>query len=214
MFCFICGSEHVRTSVVDVDGSTLGLPKGTLKGVERTVCHECGESFDSLPAQGAVIKEYRVQLAHLARPLTGEEFAFLRRTLGVNGSQYAEAIGVSNVTISRVENGAEVTAVQDALIRTFTLLDIQASNAVAKVSSRDLGQVSVDVADILRKQPREITDGWQDLRHERSLKGNVISMAGWIGKLSRQSVRSVTQVVDEQTFEFESPPLKFAYCGG
>lgn len=214
MFCFICGSEHVRTSVVSVDGSILGLPNGTLKGVERTVCDECGESFDSLPAQGAVIKEYRVQLSHLARPLTGEEFAFLRRTLGVNGSQYAEAIGVSNVTISRVENGGDVTAVQDALIRTFTLLDIQASNAVAKMTSRELSQVSVDVADIAKKQPREVTDGWQDLSQERNAQSNVISIAKWLGKLSRRSMPSMSEVVDEQTFEFESCSLQFGHCGG
>ncbi|MBO9718608.1 hypothetical protein [Xanthomonas phaseoli] len=163
MNCLICGSVNVDEQIVDIDGSSLGLPAGRLLGVSRTTCHDCGEVTESLPAHGAIVKEYRRQLAHLSRPLSGEEFAFLRRTLGVSGSQYADLIGVTNVTISRVENGGDVTAVQDALIRGVTMLDILTPNGLSEFSARQLESVEVDVGAVVRNHPRELTDGWQDI---------------------------------------------------
>lgn len=211
MECLICGSEHIDVRRVDVDGVTLGLPGGRLIGVDRATCHDCGEVIDSLPAHGAVLKEYRIQLAHLARRLTGEEFAFLRRALGVNGSQYADMIGVSNVTISRVENGGDVTAVQDALIRSVTILDIHTPDGLMRFAGRERAEVMVDIPEVVLMQPRELTDGWQDINEGAHVRGNVV----WLRRHSKVVARNRTSSSDVEVVSFESDSFPHAAaCGG
>lgn len=212
MVCLICGSDHVEASRVDIDGSSLGLPAGLLVGVDRISCNDCGEVIDSLPAQGAVIKEYRLQLAHLGRRLTGEEFAFLRRTLGMSGSQYADLVGVSNVTISRVEHGEDVTAMQDALIRGVTMLDVHTPDGLTQFARRERASVEVNVPDVVRRQPRELTNGWQDFDHgvAARLPSNVIRFPARARLVSHTPAQAFSQSV---SFEAEIDRPLVAACG-
>src|SRR5690554_4064329 len=123
-FCPACFDEEARTSTADVAAEQFGLPGGTLRGVQRVDC-ACGEVSHSIPAHGAVIKRYRGQLARLDRPLSADEYGYLRRALGFSGQQYAAALQISNVTISRAENGAGISALQDGILRALTLLDLE-----------------------------------------------------------------------------------------
>jgi transcriptional regulator with XRE-family HTH domain len=175
-FCPSCCSETATTARVEIPASDLGLPSGTLRGVEVTICHECGEETTAIPAHGAVIKEFRKQLAHVARPLSVEEFAYLRRALGVTGKGYAEALGVSNVTISRVEHGEGVPALQDALVRALTLLDMEldAVSAIAKFVDRVDCEPVVDVVAIEKSRPRDISGGWRPIVTDENFGGNVV----------------------------------------
>ena len=172
--CPICSSDSITTTYADVDGREFGLPSGVLKNVPTTTCAECGESFQSIPAQGAILALFRRALVKLARPLTGDEFAFLRRTLGVTGRGYADAIGTTNVTISRVENALAAPALQDGLIRAITLLDIEGLNPISEMSERVDEQVSVDVGGVSRGRRLDITTGWETFMEQPAYYGKVV----------------------------------------
>ena len=146
--CPVCDFDAARLELVSLPAARFGFPSGTLHGVERVVCDDCGEATVSVPAVGAVERAYRAALAQIDRPLTGPEFAFLRRTLGVTGQGYAEALGVSNVTVSRVENSAQVTTLQDVLVRALTMLDTSQPGAIAQLTNRQGNDVSVDATRI------------------------------------------------------------------
>lgn len=151
MDCYMCGTDRIEVTSVTLNGNALGMPSCSLVGVERSTCQNCGDVVDNIPAHGAVLKECRLQLAHLSRNLSGDEFTFLDRTLGVNGSRYAEMIGVSNLTISRVEHGDVVAALQNALIRVATLVDIYAPEVIDPLAllERDRDCVEIDVRSVL-----------------------------------------------------------------
>lgn len=161
--CPCCESEDVTVTRASLDGAEIGLPSGRLVGVEMVTCAECGEESASIPAHGAVIKEYRKQLVNVKRELTVQEFCFLRRSLGLTGRGYADVLGVSNVTISRIENGDTVPVVQQAAIRAVTMLDLVSFEAMRDFVGRDGADVEVDVQQVERSHPREVTGGWQEI---------------------------------------------------
>lgn len=160
--CASCLSEAVVT-LVDVPARELGLPSGILRGVERIECSHCGEISLSVPAHGAVMKQYRLQLSRIDRDLTAEEFAYLRRALRVSGQDYAEALRVTNVTISRLENGASISPLQDGMIRVLTHLDILTIDALGLLINRSGSEVCVDVRAVSSARPREVSGGWRTL---------------------------------------------------
>lgn len=165
--CLSCGASNVNVTYVTVDAKEFGWPSGVLSGVKSVSCVECGEVEFEIPAHGAVMREYRTQLCRVDRRLSGDEYAFLRRALGATGREYAEALGVTNVTVSRCENGEEVPALQDTVIRALTLLDIETrGEALACLATRPTQSVNVDVREIERRKPMELTDGWQTIDAE------------------------------------------------
>jgi DNA-binding transcriptional regulator YiaG len=161
--CPCCESQDVTVTRASIDAAEIGLPSGRLIGVESITCSDCGEESISIPAHGAVIKEYRKQLAHVQRELTVSEFSFLRRSLGLTGRGYAEMLGVSNVTISRIENGDSVPSVQQGAIRAVTILDLVSFEAMRDFVARDGARVEIDVQQVERSHPREVTGGWQEI---------------------------------------------------
>ncbi|WP_160279973.1 hypothetical protein [Novilysobacter arseniciresistens] len=174
MFCPCCESEDVTVARVSINAREVGFPSGRLSGVEEIQCGECGETTINIPAHGMVAKAYRGKLARIERPLSPEEFAYLRRTLGMSGVEYADAIRVSNVTISRVENGCEVPSTQESLIRALTLLDMQSRSGVASFVERHDGEVDLDVSRVAPKARGELRTDWLDIPPTRSLGANVV----------------------------------------
>ncbi|MEO5622518.1 MAG: hypothetical protein ABIQ78_03725 [Dokdonella sp.] len=175
--CASCGSRNVTVSYVTADAREFGWPSGVLSGVKAISCADCGEAELEIPAHGAVAREYREQLCRLSRRLLGDEYAYLRRALGATGRGYAEQLGVTNVTISRAENGEDVPALQDAIIRALTLLDIETrGEALSRLSERCTESVNVDVRGIARRKPMELADGWQTIDAEPRETARVIPL--------------------------------------
>jgi DNA-binding transcriptional regulator YiaG len=158
-FCASCFSDEAVVSLVDLPAEKLGLPSGMLHGVEQINC-DCGEVSYSIPAHGAVMKQYRQQLAKLNRPLTPPEFAYLRRALRLSGQDYAEALNITNVTISRAENGGGISSLQDGMIRALTLLD-SVSDSLSSFLVRSGDQVIVDVRAVEKTRTRDLSGGWR-----------------------------------------------------
>lgn len=163
-FCMECGNEWATISSETVAATEFGWPSGTLSGIEVFRCSNCGEVEMSIPAHGAVARAYRRRMCQLERRLTGDEYAFLRRALGTNGQQYAEQLGISNVTVSRAEHNDAIPALHDAVIRALTVLDIETrGQAIALLSERAHGEINIDVASIAWQTPTNLTNGWQTL---------------------------------------------------
>lgn len=203
MNCPVCESQQVHVSRINLEAAAIGLPSGVLAGVEQIQCDECGEESISVPSQGAVMKEYRKQLAQLARHLRPDEFAFLRRQLGVTGRGYAQALGVSNVTISRVENGDEVPAVQEANVRGLTLLDLVTNAAMDQLRERRADEVTIDVQAVERGRAREISFGWQPLPTSAIPLGSVTAL---------HPRATSARIVDCVEFEASSRRAQVAMC--
>lgn len=198
--CAVCLGEALVTHV-DVPACELGLPSGQLRGVERITCASCGEASLSVPAHGAVMKQYRLQLARIDRELTADEFAYLRRALRVSGQDYAEALRITNVTISRLENGANISALQDGMIRVLTHLDILTLDALALLINRSGSEVSVNVRAVESNRPREVSGGWRTLDSE-AWPANVVPL--------RPGVRGRHSTVITRIFEVDSAPVVLA----
>lgn len=206
--CPFCASDLVSTSRVDVDARDFGLPSGTIRNALLTTCTECGEESTTLPAQGAVVRAYRAALAAVARPLTGEEYAFLRRALGVTGRRFAEMIGTTNVTISRLEHGASVPAAHDALIRAVTMLDVAGHDPVDSFERRELGDVFVDVVAIQRNNFVDLSDGWQVLTEEAYPREKIVSLKIYRDQRATNDHCFESTMDEELTGELFSAPAR------
>ncbi|MDI6852161.1 MAG: helix-turn-helix domain-containing protein [Deltaproteobacteria bacterium] len=81
-----------------------GLPNVWLIGVEIFEC-ECGESFAFIPCIQELHKLIAHELITQENSLSGLEIRFLRKTMGLKAKDFAELLGVKNVSVSRWEHG-------------------------------------------------------------------------------------------------------------
>jgi putative zinc finger/helix-turn-helix YgiT family protein len=98
-----------------------GLPNVLIQ-VTVYQCPECKETLPQIPdVKGlhAAIADYLFQKP---TQLTGPEIRFLRKEMGMRGKDLAALLGVTPVTVSRWETGAErVGPSPDRLVRCFYL---------------------------------------------------------------------------------------------
>jgi YgiT-type zinc finger domain-containing protein len=122
MICQICESGNTNTQLVDYEMTELGTDSVLLRNTPKVICHDCGEETFEIPNYNAVIKQIREKMCLINRVLNGGEFLSLRLGLEMTGIGCAKAMGVTNVTVSRWENGTSpVSEPADRLIRTWTL---------------------------------------------------------------------------------------------
>lgn len=95
-----------------------GLPYVTLAKVEVSRCGMCGNFEVSIPR---IEQLHRLIAKHLIEKLsrfTGVEVRFLRKSLGLSGTDFARRMGVAAETVSRWENDATPIGAQaDRLLR-------------------------------------------------------------------------------------------------
>jgi putative zinc finger/helix-turn-helix YgiT family protein len=95
-----------------------GLPCVTLAKVEVSRCGTCGNFEVSIPR---IEQLHRLIAKHLIEKLsrfTGVEIRFLRKSLGLSGTDFARRMGVAAETVSRWENDATPIGAQaDRLLR-------------------------------------------------------------------------------------------------
>ena len=120
MKCPSCGKE-MRAAKKDYRYEEAGLKNVVLRD---TVVYECGcgEMLPELPQVGRLHQRIAEDLIGKQSPLTGEEFRFLRKAMGVSAKELARLLGVTTVTISRWENNKEkIGAQSDRLLRCLYL---------------------------------------------------------------------------------------------
>jgi putative zinc finger/helix-turn-helix YgiT family protein len=103
--CPNCGKRQ-ETISTDYNYAESGLENVCLKNVEVLNC-SCGENFAFIKNSSDLDNTIAKQLLIQNKQLTGKEIRFLRKNLGLKSKDFAEFLGVDNVTVSRWERGEE-----------------------------------------------------------------------------------------------------------
>ena len=120
MKCPSCG-KAMRATKRDHRYEEAGLKNVVLRDTTVYECG-CGEVLPELPQVNRLHQRIAEDLIGKQSPLTGEEFRFLRKAMGVSAKELARLLGVTTVTISRWENNKEkVGAQSDRLLRCLYL---------------------------------------------------------------------------------------------
>jgi putative zinc finger/helix-turn-helix YgiT family protein len=118
MVCPNCRRRQ-RTHIGEYHYKESGLPNVWLLGVEVFAC-ECGEHFAFIPCIQELHKLIAHELITQENSLSGSEIRFLRKTMGLKAKDFAELLGVKNVSISRWEHGEfSPSELTDRFIRLF-----------------------------------------------------------------------------------------------
>lgn len=120
MKCPSCG-KAMRATKRDHRYEEAGLKNVVLTDTTVYECG-CGEMLPELPQINRLHQRIAEDLVAKQSPLTGEEFRFLRKAMGMSAKELARLLGVTTVTISRWENNKEkVGAQSDRLLRCLYL---------------------------------------------------------------------------------------------
>jgi putative zinc finger/helix-turn-helix YgiT family protein len=121
--CPFCGNSSVESK----EGQTYhftesGLDHVYIKNVETSHCHNCGANSVSVPQSPQLFNCIGESIVFSPGILTGSEIRFLRKNLRININDFAKLLRVSRVTVSRWENGHDITKPIDLLIRSIYIL--------------------------------------------------------------------------------------------
>ena len=123
MTCVECGKQLKSTLVERYHYKESGLPQVYLKDSVRI--HQCnsGHRFVDIPMIERLQDAIAYELLKKKALLTGPEFRFLRKWLGLTTERLTAALGYkSRQSVSRWENGKEpITAATDHAMRLFVL---------------------------------------------------------------------------------------------
>lgn len=104
MNCLFCDSGNVSVEFERRD-QAYGLPSINLVNVPAHVCGDCGERYVRLPKSHVLMRQIAEVLSDLNHDLAPSEFAFMRHHLRLSAKELAKRLGVSDVTVSRWEQG-------------------------------------------------------------------------------------------------------------
>lgn len=124
MHCPICGRKAEKTRK-DYKYTESGLDDIVLRGLTVFVC-DCGEEMPLIPHVGGLHDAIALEIVKKKALLTGTEVRFLRKELGLKSGEFAEQLGVHNVTVSRWETGEEpIGQANDKLIRLLLIKKLE-----------------------------------------------------------------------------------------
>ena len=117
MKCPNCRAE-MKSGRENYKDDMCGLPGITLLGVEVRRCPACGEDEVVIPDIEGLHRAIAHAVIRKKERLTLAEIVFLRKWLGLSGVEFARAMDVSPVTVSRWENGRQpMSSMADRMLR-------------------------------------------------------------------------------------------------
>lgn len=170
MKCPNCGKE-MKSKIRDYEYTESGLKNVILKNIRVHECKGCGEVLPEIQNVKQIHEWIAEYLVKKKSPLTGEEFRFLRKQLGMSAKEMAEYLTVDPVTISRWEtNKAKIGPQSDRLLRmAFILNPTQARFAATKLLELARSIFQLTLTGIPRAEVIEITP--RRARHRESHVG-------------------------------------------
>lgn len=99
-----------------------GLPNIVLLDIEKRRCLNCGETTVSIPRPLPLHKAIAMAIIRQPSRLTPQEIRFLRKWLGLSGSDFAKRMAVDAATVSRWEKAddpQQMGPVAERLLRMF-----------------------------------------------------------------------------------------------
>lgn len=103
MKCGECGAAGLRESVETVPYEGSGLEGIYLEGVRVRRCPKCGEWEIAIPRIESLHRAIATHLAERREKLGPREIRFLRKYLGLSGTDFAARVSVDKATVSRWE---------------------------------------------------------------------------------------------------------------
>lgn len=101
-----------------------GLSNVVLQDVEVRSCPHCGDEQLVLPRVTELHRAIALAVVRTNARLSGKEVRFLRKYMGLRGSDFAARMGVDPSTVSRWENGHEpIGPLADRLLRLMVVRD-------------------------------------------------------------------------------------------
>lgn len=122
MTCPHCGKALKKAQIKDYHYRESGLSNVYLQNIASYQC-ECGEKLMQIPGIDRLHDAIAFNLLKKPSLLTGAEFRFLRKWVGLTANQLAALLGVkTRISVSRWENGkAPLTASTDHAIRLLVM---------------------------------------------------------------------------------------------
>ena len=133
--CPDCGRK-LATAKLPYRYLESGLSNVVLQGVESATCPNCGESEVTIPQLAKVQRAIALALVNSPARLTGEQFRFLRKRLGLSGAVLARYLHTDKTKISKWETSLDrIGPGTDRLLRLLAAaLDPKLLPAVAAVA--------------------------------------------------------------------------------
>ena len=119
MLCTSCTYDKtLKSTRITHKYRESGLDNVTLHGIQYEKCPKCGEEYFGYGDMEQLHALIARVLVSKKMPLTFREAKFLRKFLGLSGSEYAARIDVAHETVSRYETGKlKIPTQYDTLLR-------------------------------------------------------------------------------------------------
>lgn len=102
--------------------TSCGLDNVYLRSVELRVCSECGAEVPRIPRISDLLARIGRSVALQNVPLRGVDLKFLRKQLGMRGSEWAKACKIDPATLSRCENNEQRMGPQTDLLTRYVYI--------------------------------------------------------------------------------------------
>lgn len=132
MKCTDCGKALRVTRPKAYRYREVGLDSVLLTGIRVYVCPACKSESPEIPNIIGLHRLIAQRLVRKTAQLTGPEFRFLRKALGIKAKDLANCLGTTDVTLSRWETGTvPINPAADRLLRALhSLHTMQAGRAI------------------------------------------------------------------------------------
>ena len=115
--CNSCGSRTTRR-IESYRYKESGLSNVVLHGVELRTCAKCGEQEIALPRMISLHRAIAEAIVNSPGKLTGEQFRYLRKHLGMSGEDIGKYLHTDRTKISKWERGEDpIGPASDRLMR-------------------------------------------------------------------------------------------------
>jgi putative zinc finger/helix-turn-helix YgiT family protein len=160
MTCTECGTQ-MKTKRENYKYDASGLPGITLAGIDVSRCPKCGEVEVTIPNIEGLHKALAGGLIRKKERLAPQEIRFLRKFLGLSGSDFAETMGVKSETVSRWELGRQsMGPTADRLLRWLALT----REPVSEYPLSMMRNIATEEPRLMRIEMRSGEGGWQMIR--------------------------------------------------